>query len=230
LLILQIFFNQNINYEILSTITNLGSLIAIIIIFKDKIKNAITTNKNDKYLYKIAIATIPAAIVGLIITKLNLFDYLEKNIKFVGLTLIITAVFLFTIRNYQGKKKEKNITFKDSLIIGLFQIIALIPGISRSGSTIVGGMYRDLDRETSFNFSFMLYIPISIAAAILGVNKLIQSKLTLNQISLYLTSMVISFIFTYISINWFKNVLIKGKLIYFVYYCLAMGIILLFFI
>ena len=229
LLIFQKIFNCNINFEILSTITNLGSLIAITIIFKDKIIHLFKNKKNNNfYLYKIIIATLPAAIIGLIITKLNIFNYLEDNIKFVGITLLITSLFLFSIRNYQGIKKENNISFKDAFIIGLFQVIALIPGISRSGSTIVGGMYRNLDRKTSFDFSFMLYIPISIATSILGLSNLIHSNLTINEISLYLVSMITSFIFTYISLNWFRNIIVKGKLIYFVIYCLIIGTIILF--
>ena len=132
---------------------------------------------------------------------------------------------MFLIKDIKGKKE--NISFTDAIIIGIFQVVALIPGISRSGATIVGGMFRKLKRETAFNFSFMLYIPISIATTILGIKKLFNSNLSINQIMLYLISMIISFIFTYTSINWFKNIVIKGKLIYFVYYCLIVGTIVL---
>lgn len=233
LLIFKTIFTCNINYEILSTITNLGSLLAITIIFKEKLiylfKNFFNKKNNTDYMYcyKIIIATIPAALIGLIVTKLNIFIFLENNIKFVGITLLITSIFLFTIKNFKGNKNDLNISFKDAFIIGLFQVIALIPGISRSGSTIVGGMYRNLDRETAFNFSFMLYIPISIATSILGISDLIHSNLNIHEITLYFISMIISFIFTYISINWFKNTLIKGKLIYFVYYCFIVGLLII---
>ena len=231
LLIFKHLFNVNINYEILSTITNFGSLLAVLLIYKKEIINLITIfftkekAHEHKYCWAIIIGTIPAGIMGIVVTKLELFNYLESNIKFVGITLLITALFLFLIKDIKGKKE--NISFTDAIIIGIFQVVALIPGISRSGATIVGGMFRKLKRETAFNFSFMLYIPISIATTILGIKKLFNSNLSINQIMLYLISMIISFIFTYTSINWFKNIVIKGKLIYFVYYCLIVGTIVL---
>lgn len=227
LLIFQKLFNYKIDYEILSIITNLGSFLAIFTVFKDRIiciLKSYFTKKNKyeyTYLYKIIIASIPALIVGLIVTKMELFIYLENNIKFVGISLLITALLLFTIKNKVGNKNE--LSYKDAVIIGLFQVMALIPGISRSGATIVGGMNRNLDRNTAFDFSFMLYIPISLATSILGIIKLINSNLTIHEISLYLISMIVSFIFTYITINWFKNIILKGKLIYFVYYCMIIG-------
>ena len=156
---------DKIDFELLATITNFGSFLAICLIFRKDIVRLIKaffgylSSKdmklyNDyKYCWYVVFATIPAGIIGLIVTKLDLFDFLEKNVKFVGATLLLTALFLFIIRNFKGKKDDKDITFKDAIIIGLFQVIALIPGISRSGSTIVGGMFRGLKRSTAFNFS-----------------------------------------------------------------------------
>lgn len=242
LLIFKNLFDININYEILATITNLGSFLAIFLIFKDEIINLfnsffkyINTKEkqyysNYKYCLLIILATIPAGIIGLIVTKLNLFDYLENNIKFVGLMLLITALFLYLIKDFKGIKNKENITFKDSIIIGLFQVFALIPGISRSGSTIVGGMFNNLKRETAFNFSFMLYIPISIATSILGIKDLINLNISINELMLYLVSSIFSFIFTYISLNWFKRIVTNGKLIYFVYYCILLGSLVLIFL
>lgn len=233
---------DKIDFEILATITNLGSFVAICLIFKDKIIELIkaffgylkTKDKkyysDYRYCFKIILATIPAGIMGLIVTKLGIFDVLEKNVKFVGATLLITALFLFLIKDFKGEKKEKNITFKDALIVGLFQVVALIPGISRSGSTIVGGMFRNFDRETAFNFSFILYIPISIATTLLGLKDLFGADLSINTIMLYLASMITAFFFTYISLNWFRKIVTKGKLIYFVYYCLAVGTLVLIFL
>lgn len=236
LLIFKNLFNYNIDYTILTTMTNFGSFLAIIIIFKHETKQLVIdffTKKNYtnyKYCWLIIIGTIPAGIVGLIITKLNMFNYLENNIKLVGITLLITALFLFLIRNSQGIKDKKNISFYDAFVIGLFQTIALIPGISRSGSTIIGGTFRNLKRETAFNFSFMLYIPISICTTIIGIKDIVNSHLTVNQTMLYLASTIIAFIVTYVSANIFKKIVINGKLIYFVYYCLIIGTLVLLFL
>lgn len=231
LLIIKNLFNSNINYEILATITNFGSFLAILVLFKEEIHTLIkgSFSKNDKYFKLIIIGTIPAGIIGLLIKKINLFTHIENNVKIVGIALIITGIILFLIRNIQGYKEKENISFKDAFIIGIFQTIALIPGISRSGSTIVGGMFQNLKRETAFNFSFMLYIPISICTTIIGIKDIINYKLTINQYMLYITSMIISFISTYIFTKLYKQVVIKGKLLYFVYYCIVVGILILFF-
>lgn len=233
---------DNIDYGILATITNLGSFLAICLIFKDRIielfksffgylsKKDKKDYNNFKYCLYIIIATIPAGIMGLIVTKLGIFDFLEENVKFVGITLLITALFLFLIRNFKGSKDSNKITFKDALVVGLFQVVSLLPGISRSGSTIVGGMFRNFKRETAFDFSFILYIPISIATTILGVKDLFEANLTLNTTCLYLISMIFAFIFTYIGTKWFRNLVKNGKLIYFVYYCLIVGTLVLIFL
>ena len=89
-----------------------------------------------------------------------------------GWMLLVTAVFLFIVRNFKGKKERNQITLKDSLIIGLFQMIAVIPGISRSGATLVGGMFQGLKRSVAFTFSFILYIPISVATLAIGIKDL----------------------------------------------------------
>ena len=168
--------------------------------------------------------------MGLVVAKFGLFDFLEKNIKFVGLTLLITALFLFLIKDFKGKKNGKEITFKDALVIGLFQVVALLPGISRSGSTIVGGMFRNLKRETAFDFSFMLYIPITLATMIIGIKDLLEANLDSVQLLFYFISVVIAFIFTYIATKWFRNLVKEGKLIYFVYYCLIVGTLVILFL
>ncbi len=221
--------------EALAVITNLGSLIAITILFRKEIITLIhdfftyfkTGNKkfqaNTKYCFWIVVATIPAGITGLIVTKLGLFDFLESNVKFIGLMLLVTSLFLFIIKDFKGFKQKEDITFKDALIIGLFQVIALIPGISRSGATIVGSMFRSLDRQTAFDFSFILFIPISIATSILGIKDLLTLDLTTAMIGYYLLAMVVAGIFTYFSMKLFKKIMINGKLIYFVIYCLIVG-------
>ena len=233
---------EGIDYEILATLTNFGSFLAIVIIFRDKIASLFKAffgylkSKDKKYYYDykycwyIVIATIPAGLVGIIVKKLGIFDFLESNVRFVGLTLVITAAFLYFIKDFKGVKSNKDITFKDSIIIGLFQMVALLPGISRSGSTIVGGMLRSLKREVAFDFSFILYIPISLATMVLGVKDLFEASLSGVQIFYYLIATVMAFIFTYIGTKWFRNVVKNGKLIYFVVYCLVVGSLIIIFL
>lgn len=233
-------FNSNVtndmNFEI---IVNFGSLIAIIFLYRNEIIKIIkefllyikTKNKkyktNYKYAWLIVTGTIPSAIFGLFIK-----DYIENNftIKLVGLMLIITSLLLYIIKDMKGKKEKKDITYLDALRIGLFQVIALLPGISRSGSTIVGGMKSNLKRETALEFSFMLYIPISIASFILGISDLIKSPNLSTLLIPYIVSMIISSIVTYYSAKLFINIMKKGKLIYFSVYCFLVGLLTIIFL
>lgn len=227
---------NDLNFEI---IVNFGSLIAIIIFFWQDIKSLIidffmyikTKQKkyyaNFKYCWLIVIGTVPAGFVGLLFK--DQIENLLISVKIIGGALLITSGCLYLIRNIKGKKDDKKITFKDALIIGLFQVIALFPGISRSGATLVGGMFRNLKRDAAFKFSFMLYIPISLATMALGVSDLISMDLSSIYWLYYLCGMLAATIVTYFATKWFHNIMKSGKLIYFVYYCLIAGTLILLF-
>lgn len=243
-ILVKIFGNINIDFSTLATITNLGSLVAIIILFREKIFNLIKSfltyifKKDERkklqsdynHCWKIVLATIPAGLMGLIATVFDLLDTLEENVKFIGLMLLVTSVFLYLIRNFKGKKEEKDITWKDAIIIGLYQMVAIIPGISRSGSTIVGGMFQGLKREVAFNFSFILYIPISIATSILGIKDLFDLATSSSTWVLYIIAAIFSGIFTYFCTKWFAKIVKEGKLIYFSIYCLIVGTLVILFL
>jgi len=228
---------KDLNFEIF---VNFGSLIAIIIVFRkdiaklfwdfiNYIKTKDTKYKSGfRYVLLVALATIPAGVCGLVFN-----DFIEKylnNVKYVGIALLVTALFLFLIRKLKGKKDDNQITIKDAIEIGLFQVIALLPGISRSGATLVGGMFSGLKRETAFKFSFMLYIPISFATMILGVKDVAESGMDLSLLTYYILGAIVACIVTFYSTKWFKGIMLKGKLIYFVYYCLIVGTLVILFL
>ena len=227
---------KDLNFEI---ITNFGSFLAILFFYRKEIVNIIKDffmyiktkkdkyKENYKYAWYIVIATIPAGIFGLLFK-----DTIESitSVKIVGISLLITAILIFMVINIKGTKKKKDMTIIDALIIGLFQVIALFPGISRSGSTLVGGMSRNLTRETAFKFSFMLYLPISLATMTLGINDIIESGNISTLWLPYTLGMLIAMFVTYFSIQWFKKVMEKGKLSYFAYYCIIVGILTILFL
>lgn len=219
---------NDLNFEI---IVNFGSLVGIIILYKNEIFNIIKEFilyiKTRKKVYKtnynyglyIIIGTIPAALFGFLFK-----DLIEKyfDIKVIGLMFIITSILIYAIKDIKGKKLKRDMTYIDAFKIGLFQALALIPGISRSGMTIVGGMKSNLTKETAFNYSFMLYIPVSIAAFIFGIKDLLNT-ININLVIPYIVSMIISSITTYYSTKLFSNIIKKGKLIYFSIYCFLLG-------
>lgn len=221
---------NDLNFEI---IANFGSLIAIIFLYRKEIVKIIndffmyikTKEKkykiNYNYAWLIVIGTIPAGICGLILK-----DAIEQyfTTKIIGLMFIITALLLYLIKDKKGKKEKENLSVADAIKIGLFQCIALIPGISRSGATVVGGMQNNLTRKAALDYSFMLYIPVSLATMILGISDLIKID-NLNTLVLpYFVSMVASAIVTYFSAIIFIDLMKKNKLIYFSIYCLIFGI------
>ncbi len=220
---------NDMNFEI---IVNFGSLLAILLLYKNEILKiikdffnyTITKEKkyevNFKYAWLIVIGTIPAAICGLFIK-----DFIEKyfSIKLVGIMLVITSILLFSIRDNKGYKDKEDIKISDSIKIGLIQIFALLPGISRSGSTVYASMKCNLKRETALNYSFMLYIPISIASFILGLSDLFNSNNFKYLFIPYIISMISAAIITYYSAKLFINIMKKGKLIYFSIYCFVVG-------
>lgn len=227
---------QDFNFEI---VVNFGSLIAILFLYRKEIGKIIThffkylKTKNKKYktnynyAWMIVIGTIPAGIVGLLLK-----DVIEKyfSLKILGLMFIITALLLYICKDRRGYKTKETMTWKDALIVGLFQVIALIPGISRSGATVFGATQVDLDKETTVNYSFMLYIPISIATMLLGITDLIKAGNIVDLIVPYSFSLIASAIVTYYAAKLFINAFKNNKLIYFSIYCFVLGILVFMFL
>lgn len=222
---------NDLNFEIM---INFGSMIAIIYFFRNEllktvyggIKYITTGEKTYKsyfnYIMLLIVGTIPAGIAGLLL-KDKIEQQFVLNTKLIGFCLLITALFLYLIRNFKGIKNDNKITFKDALTVGIFQAIAIIPGISRSGTTLVGGMLSDFKRETALKFSFFLYIPVSLGSFILGLSDIINTN-QLNTVWLpYTLGTIASAIMTYYATKFFVDITLKGKLIYFVYYCLIAG-------
>jgi Uncharacterized bacitracin resistance protein len=242
LMIVKFLMNLNIDFDTLAIITNFGSLLAILILFRKDILELIksffgylkTKNKEYqdgyRYCWLIVLGCIPAGLMGLVVSKLDLFAKIESNIKIVGVSLIITAILLFVIRNFKGKKEDKNLTLKNAVIVGLFQIIGLFPGISRSGSTIVGGLTQDMKRDTAFKYSFMLYIPMSLAAMALEIGDLLKSSISVETWIYYLVAMLVAAVVTFLVTKWFRSIVNKGKLIYFSIYCAVIGSLVIIFL
>lgn len=232
LMIFKRIIELDIDFDTIAILTNFGSLIAIIILFRKDIKELIVSffkflstkekkyYEGYKYCWLIVVGCIPSGIIGLLVSKFDVLEKIDNNVKIVGISLIITAILLFVIRNFKGKKNDNQITFIDALVVGCFQIIGLFPGISRSGSTIVGGMTRKLKRDTAFKYSFMLYIPMSIAAMALEITDLsISNSLIPHYIMAILTALIVTILVT----KWFRKIVNEGKLIYFTIYCLIVG-------
>lgn len=230
-------FNTNmfhdLNFEI---IANFGSFLAILFIFRKEIIDLVNAffsfifNKKkrkftkDKFRYCIylIISTIPVGILGFLLK--DVVEDKLQNMKFLGFTFLLTALMLFLIRNKNGTKEDKDITLKDAIVIGLIQMITIMPGISRSGTVLVACLICGLSRKTALKYTFILYFPISVATMLLGVSDLIEAGNLASLAIPYLSGMIASLVVTYFTYNWLSELVKKGKLWKFSIYCICLAI------
>jgi undecaprenyl-diphosphatase len=215
------FNNQNLLIDIC---LHLGSLIAIILYFRNDLFNF---KNNRKFLTKILIATIPLIPVGYILFQSELIEHL-RSLKTIAWTTLIFGIFLYiSDKNKIVKNIENNFSTKSAIIIGLFQVLALIPGVSRSGITITSGRLLGFNRFDSAKISFMLAIPALTAASIIGLYNIYKQES--NELNfLAIIAVIFSFIFSYITIAIFLNFIKKFSLKIFVIYRIFLSLILLY--
>lgn len=229
-------FNTNIfntlNFEIIS---NFGSFIAIFIIFWKDIKELIvaffsyifkkdTRKKYEtkfRYALFVILSTIPVGITGFLFK-----DKLESlySLKGLAIAFLITALALFIVRNIKGTKDDADIKLKDALLIGLFQAVTIIPGISRSGTVLVACLLCNLKRDTALKYTFMLYFPVSVGTLILGVSDLANTSELSSMLVPYLAGMIAAGVITFFSYKWLSNLVKKGSLWKFSIYCVILAL------
>ena len=229
---------QDLNFEI---IVHFGSFIALFFIYRKDIftllraffgylfhkKKRKTLKKDFRYCLYILLGCIPVGIAGLFLK--DFLDLQSSNMHFLGISFLFTAFLLFLIRNKNGVKKEEDITFKNVLFIGFLQIIVLFPGISRSGTVLVGCLLCGFSRKTALKYTFMLYFPISLASMSLSVLDLLQKNLSNSLFLYYGSGLIASLVVTYFSYQWLSKIVLKGKIWKFSLYCLILGSFVLFY-
>ena len=204
---------------------HLGSLLAILFYFKSEIFNL---KNNLNLFYKIIVATIPLIIIGYFLYSTGIIHEF-RNIKVIVWTTFGGAILLHIAdRRKIFNNLENNFSFKSALIIGLFQIIALIPGTSRAGITITGGRLLGFDRTDSTKISFYLSIPALAGASAIGIKDLIKENIEFNFI--VLAGIFLSFIFSLITIKYFLKFIKKFSFKIFVFYRIILSLILLYII
>jgi len=204
---------------------HLGSLLAILFYFKDDIFN-FTKNKN--LFYKIIIGSLPLIIIGYLLYALNIIDYF-RNIKVIAWATLFFGILLYIAdKNKFLKKIDTDFNMKSVLIIGFFQILALIPGVSRAGITITAGRILGFDRTESTKISFYLSIPALAGASALGIKDFFNKSIDFN--ALVLLGIFLSFIFSLLTIKIFLRFIKNFSLNVFVIYRLFLAIILFYII
>ncbi len=225
--------SDTVSFDVL---LHLGTLLAVFIFFRNDIKMLITGGiklilsprnawKNNSFsrLFAILIiGTIPAGVLGILFK--DFFSSVFQNVPLTAALLLITAAMLFWISSRPtSEKKIENISVKDAVLVGLFQAFAILPGVSRSGSTITGSLLCGMDRETAPRFSFLLSIPVILGGGLVDLKKLMSQGTDLPTISL-IAGFLTAAISGYIAIVLLMDIVKRGKLHYFGIYCIVISL------
>lgn len=201
-----------------------GAILSVIVLYWKKFLQSF------EFYFKLGVAFIPAAVVGLLLN--DYIDALLERIEVVGFMLIIGGViFLFIDKVFEANEKnlDQRITYPVALKIGLFQCIAMIPGVSRSAATIIGGLTQKLNKKTAAEFSFFLAVPTMFAAT--AYKMLVFYKdgpgFSANEINLLIIGNVVAFMVALVAIKSFISFLTKHGFKVFGYYRIIVGLVLL---
>lgn len=212
---------QNDFTKLFTIVIQLGTILSVIVLYFKRFFQSIN------FYYKLFIAFIPAVVFGLLLG--DFIDNLLENPITVAISLIIGGVLLLKVDQWFKNSAETEITYKTAFKIGLFQCLAMIPGVSRSGASIVGGMSQKLSRKTAAEFSFFLAIPTMLGATLKKSYDYYKDGLVLSndQIELLIIGNLVGFVVALIAIKSFIGFLTKNGFKIFGYYRIFAGIVIL---
>ncbi len=214
---------------------HVGTLGAIIVYFRQGLGGVIKGNQGERrVLWLVLLGTIPAGVVGGLFEKQIALAF--NSLPAVGISFLITAGLLFSIQGLSrvikgnkglsaGKAGLSGVGIKEALLVGILQAVAILPGVSRSGSTIVAGLWGGLSHQTAFVFSFYLAIPAILGALVLKSQDLISASS--NNLLEGLVGMVVAGLIGYFALRILENVLKSAKFWWFGIYCAILGMVLL---
>ena len=239
------FLNLKVSEEFLEmflVVIQLGAILAVPVLYWDKLYplSKKKTPEQNKAIWniwgKVLVGAIPAAILGLLLD--DLLDRYLYNYIVVAIALIVYGVAFILIEKFKAEKEFRinsieELSYEDALKIGAFQVLSLIPGTSRSGSTILGGMLTGVSRKVSAEFSFFMAIPIMLGASGLKILKFIVEGFTANgkEIGLLLIGIVVSFLVSFYVIKFLMDFVKRHDFKIFGYYRIGLGtLVLIYFI
>lgn len=235
LVLLQYFFDVKVPGITFEVFAHAGTLLSIVWVFWQDICSlikGITKSAQQQKLFLLLLAgSLPAGFMGLFFVSYFIGIFEKPGV--VGLMLLCTGFIVFFIarmERVQGNRSLGEMKGKDAFIIGLFQAFAIIPGISRSGSTIFGALLRGLNRETAVRFSFLLALPAIAGATVLELFNWLMLGSWPENYAVYMIGAIVSFITGILAIRTFIRLLAGGKFYYFAYYCWLAGLFTIFYL
>ena len=227
--------------ELFFVVIQLGAILSVPVLFFDKLnpfgkkKSEEDKNKVLSLWVKVLVGVAPAGVIGVLFD--DWFDEHFYNYVVVALALIIYGIAFIAIEKYREKREVKtfavndvyDITYKDAIKIGLFQVLSLIPGTSRSGSTIIGGILSGVSRSASAEFSFFMAIPIMLGASLLKILKFILAGLAMTALEAWILvlGIVISFLVSLVSIKFLMEFVRRHSFAAFGIYRIVLGAVVL---
>jgi len=221
LIVVETVYNLKSNSLLIDVSLHLGSLLAILFYFR---KELLDLRTNKKLLLLIIIGSLPTILLGYVLFSTELI-YLLRDIKIIAWTTLLFGIILYIAdKNNSNKKISSDLNIRTIMYIGLFQILSLIPGVSRAGITITAGRFLKFNRIDSTKISFLLSIPALTGASTLNLKNIFEQSFELNY--LVLISIFLSFLFSYFTIKFFLKYIRKFSLNIFVVYRIIIAIIL----
>ncbi len=212
----------------LNVFLHFGTLLAVVVVFWDDIIGMITLKKDYRKLtYYVILGSVPAGVIGILFE--DTFERLFSTITVVGIALLVTGTLLWLSDRIENKERSiQDMDWNDSIVVGFAQAFAIIPGISRSGSTIVGGLFKGLNRQLAAKFSFLLSIPVIGGATLLKTKDLVT--MGMGDITFFelLVGTLSATLAGYFSIKLLLKLINKEKLSVFAYYCWILGLAIIF--
>ncbi len=197
-----------------------GAILSVIVLYWKRFFQTL-----DFY-FKLAVAFLPAAVLGFLLN--DFIDSLLENVVVVAITLLLGGIVLLFVDKWFKQKEEDEVTYKKALTIGFFQVIAMIPGVSRSAATIIGGLSQKMGRKAAAEFSFFLAVPTMFAATAYKMLKFHKEVgFTSDNLPLLLIGNVVAFIVALIAIKGFISYLTKNGFKIFGWYRIVVGTIIL---
>jgi undecaprenyl-diphosphatase len=216
-IIQNLFGFQDLSFDVF---LHLASLLAVIIIFRKDILKVLNLTKRESlvYLLLIILATVPAGVVGYLFR--DQIAELFENMLHIGIFFILSGAMIYATKF--AKEKKENISWFNSLIIGIFQAISILPSVSRSGATISSGLFMGIKKEQVVKFSFLLSIPAILGAGIFESKKIILSDINFLTLA---TSFIVTFIVSIVAIKLLLKIIKTDRFYLFGWYNMLLGII-----
>lgn len=220
-------------WEMFEVVIQLGAIFAVIVLYFNKLNpfalKKTSEEKKDTWTlwFKVIVAVLPAAVIGIPFD--DVIDELFYNYQTVALTLIVYGVLFILVENWNKDKKPvttelKDLSYKTALFIGIFQILALIPGTSRSGATIIGAMLVGCSRYIAAEFTFFLAIPVMFGASFLKLLKF-GFAFTSTELMILIVGMVTAFVVSILAIKFLMGYIKKNDFKVFGYYRIVLGVL-----